>query len=160
MFMPSNSPAVACFFPFPPPPMVSLLSLSLPTPPLNISRAGLIWMGQSTSLKMPSTVGLHVDHERKSMWIRQEICCLAFAPSCWLSPGWPCSSPGRLCSAKPALQRGVPVPPHSVGRAGGCQAELLAIQQRLLSPSSQPDPWAAHLEPPQVSRCSLRVQCK
>lgn len=46
------------------------------------------------------------------------------------------------------------------GRAGGCQAELVAIHQRLPSPSSQPDPWAAHLEPAQISRGSLCVQCK
>lgn len=165
MFMHSNSPVVASFFPFPPPPTVSLSSLPLPTPPLNMCQAGPIWMGQSTSLKMPSTVGLYVLQERKSMWLRQEICCLAFAPTCCLTPGQPhlsCPLPDRPCRYdKPALCRERSLCTPTVwGRAGGCQAELVAIHQRLLSPSSQPDPWAAHLEPPQISRGSLCVQGK
>lgn len=100
VFMPPNSPGVASFFPFPPPPIVSLPSLSLPTPPLNTCQAGFIWMGQSTPAKMPSTAGLCVVHERKGMWIRQEICCLAFALSRCLTPGQPylsCPLPDRPC---------------------------------------------------------------
>lgn len=116
------------------------------------------------SVKMPSAVGLCVLQERKSMWLRQEICCLAFAPTCCVTPGQPhlCSLPDRPCRYdKPSLCReGSLCIPTVWGRAEGCQAELVAIQQRLLSPSSQPDPWAAHLEPPPISRGSLCVQCK
>lgn len=75
-------------FPFPSPPTVSLPAHTL----TEHVQAGFIWMGQSTSLKMPSEVELYVVHERKSMWIRQEICSLAFAlPRC-LTPGQPCLS--------------------------------------------------------------------
>lgn len=125
--------------------------------PLNVCQAGLIWMGQSTSLKMPSAVGLSVVQERKIMWLRQEICCLAFAPTCCLSPGQPCFScplPDRPCRWQASsLQGGVPVHPHSVGLSWWHPSELL-------SPSSQSYPWAAHLETPQISRGSLCVQCK
>lgn len=57
-------------FPFPPPPTVSLPSLSMPTPPSNMCQAVLIWMVQSISAKMSSTVELYRVHERKGMWVR------------------------------------------------------------------------------------------
>jgi len=57
-------------FPFPPPPTVSLPSLSLSTPPPNTRQAVLIWTVQSISAKMSATVELYRVHERKGMRIR------------------------------------------------------------------------------------------